>query len=158
MRTTALFAMILVGGATTATAQPKQEETSGRVSLNDSKAAEAANEPRAPSDWVELATPTLAKHGSTFIIVGKEAGGFGKLRIDAEKGAVPVKQIRVSFTDGKTKVFKVNKRIDTKRQKSLTFDLPTTKEIDQIVVVTDRRSKGEYTVHGSGTGGVIANR
>ena len=155
MRTTAVFAMILVGAATTATAQPKQEETSGRVSLNDT---EAANEPRAPSDWVELASPTLAKHGSTFIIVGKEAGGFGKLRIDAEKGGIPVKQVRVNFSDGKSKVYRINKRIDAKRQKSLTVELPTTKEIDQIVVVTDRRSKGEYTVHGTGTGGVVANR
>lgn len=150
--------MILLGAASTATAQPKHEETSGRVSLSDSKAAEDANDPRAPSDWVELATPTPAKHGSTFILVGKDAGGFGKLRIDAVKGAVPVKQVRVSFTDGKSKAYRVNKRIDVKRQKSLTVDLPTTKEIDHIVVVTDRRAKGEYTVHGSGTGGVIANR
>ena len=104
--------MFLVGAATTATAQPKQEETSGRVSLSDSKAAEEANEPRAPSDWVELASPTPAKHGTEFIIVGKEAGGFGKLRIDAVKGSVPVKQVRVRFSDGKSKVFKLNKRVD----------------------------------------------
>jgi len=156
MRTTAPFALILVGAVTTATAQPKQEETSGRVRLDESAAN--ANEPRAPGDWVELASPTPAKHGTEFIIVGKEAGGFGKLRLDAVKGAVPVKQVRVSFSDGTSKVYRINKRIDAKRHTSLFVDLPTTKEIDQIAVVTDRRASGEYSVHGSGTGGVIANR
>lgn len=148
--------MILVGAVTTATAQPTREETSGRVRLDESAAD--ANQPRVPGDWVELASPTRAKHGTEFIIVGKEAGGFGKLRIDAVKGAVPVKQVRVSFSDGRSKVFRLNKRLDAKRQRSVTVELPTTKEIDQIVVVTDRRAKGEYSVHGTGTGGVLANR
>lgn len=161
MRFTTLFAMILVGAAATATAQPKQEETSGRVSLNpDTANSDDAGEsaPRAPGEWVELATPTPARHGSTFIIVGEEAGGFGVLRIDAVKGAAVVKQVRVSFSDGKSKVFKVNKRIDTKRKKSITLTLPTTRELDQVVVVTDRKSRGEYAVFGSGTGGRIATR
>lgn len=154
--------MILVGAAATATAQPKQEETSGRVSLSadDARLKLQEDAPRAPSAWVELASPTPAKHGTEFVIVGKEAGGFGRLRLDAVKGAVPVKQVRVRFADGKTKTYRLNKRIDAKRpnQKSLFVDLPTTQEIDQIVVVTDRRANGEYAVYGSGTGGVVAGR
>jgi hypothetical protein len=96
MRFTTLFAVILVGAVGSATAEPKQEVTSGRVSLNDK--ARAA--PRAPSDWVELASSTPARHGTEFILVDKDAGGFGKLRLDAVKGAVPIKQVRVVFADG----------------------------------------------------------
>jgi hypothetical protein len=151
--------MILVGTVSAATAQPKQEETSGRVSLSE-KAADDPRRgaPRAPSEWVELASPTPAKHGTEFIIVGEDAGGFGMLRVDAVKGAVAVKQVRVGFSDGKTKTYRVNKRLDAKRRRSLVVELPTTKEIEQVVIVTDRRGGGAYTLHGSGTGGVIATR
>jgi hypothetical protein len=151
--------MILLGTASLATAQPKQEETSGRVSLKE-KAPDNPREdaPRSPSDWVELASATPAKHGTQYIIVGREAGGFGKLRIDAVKGGIPIKQVRVSFTDGSSKTYRLNKRVDANHQKSVFVDLPTTQEIDQVVIVTDRRSKGEYALYGSGTGGVVAGR
>ena len=160
MRTPAVFAMILLGTATLATAQPRQEETSGRVSLRE-KAPDDPKEdaPRAPSEWVELASPTPAKHGEQFFIVGEEAGGFGKLRIDAVKGGgIPVKQVRVMFADGTEKTYRVNKRIAPKGSKSVVVDLPTTQAIDQVVVVTDRRSSGLYALYGSGTGGVVAGR
>jgi hypothetical protein len=157
MRSRSLFAMLLVGLVGSAMAEPRREETSGRVRLNDT--AGDTNAPRAPSAWVELASSTPAKHGTQFILIGEDAGGFGKLRLDAVKGgAIPVKQIRVDFADGKTKVYRLNKRIGTKRHKSLYVDLPTTKEISQIVVVTDSRSRGEYALYGSGTGGAIATR
>ncbi len=158
MRTTTIFAIIIVGTVAPATAEPKREETSGRVSLNDKAGDPSDDAPRAPSAWVELASPTPAKHGTQYIIVGADQGGFGKLRVDAVKGAVPVKQVRVTFSDGKTKAFRISKRLDAKRQKSLYVDLPTTKEIDQVVVVTDARSRGQFAVYGSGTGGVIATR
>ena len=152
--------MILLSTPLLATAQPKQEETSGRVSLKE-KAPDNPKEdaPRSPSQWIELASSTPAKHGTNYVIVGREAGGFGKLRIDAVKGGgIPIKQVRVSFTDGSSKTYRVNKRIDTQRQKSVFVDLPTTQAIDQVVIVTDRRSTGEYALFGSGTGGVVAGR
>ena len=161
MRSTAPFAMILVGLTAAATAQPKQEETSGRVSLKEHDARQKARDqqaPRAPSDWVELASPTPASHGTEFVIVGKEAGGFGQLRLDAVKGAVPVKQVKVLFTDGTSKSYRLNKRLDAERQTSLFVDLPTTATIEQIVISTDRRSQGQYAVYGSGTGGAVAKR
>lgn len=151
--------MILLGTASVATAQPKHEETSGRVSLREKAPDDPKQDaPRAPSEWVELASPTPARHGEQFILVGEDAGGFGKLRIDAVKGGIPVKQVRVMFVDGTEKTYRVNKRIDAKRKKSVFVDLPTTQEIEHVVVVTDRRSKGEYSLYGSGTGGVIATR
>lgn len=55
-------------------------------------------------------------------------------------------------------MIRVNRRLDPKKQKSLFVDLPTTKEIDQVVVVTDARSHGQFALYGSGTGGVIASR
>jgi hypothetical protein len=162
MKSSVLFAMFLVGAVSTATAQPKQEETSGRVSLNEQ--APADQPPRSPDDWVELATPTPAKHGTEYVVVGKEQGGFARLRLDAVKGAVPVKSVRVELSDGTTKTYRVNKRIDAKRHKSLFVDLPATVEIDHVVVTTARRSAGEYAVYGSvegqktSGGGVVAGR
>jgi hypothetical protein len=153
--------MFLVGAVGTATAQPKPEETSGRVSLNET--APADQPPRSPDDWVELASATPAKHGNEYVVVGKDQGGFARLRIDAAKGAVAVKSVTVELADGTSKTYRVNKRIDGKR-KSVFVDLPTTSEIEHIVVSTDRRSAGEYAVFGSVEGaksegkGVVAGR
>lgn len=161
MRSPGISTLILVGLTATAAAQPKQEETSGRVSLKEDDARRKARDsqaPRAPADWVELATPTPASHGTEFVMVGKDAGGFGKLRLDAVKGVVPVKTVRVVFTDGTAKSYRLGKRLDAKRQPSLYVDLPTTATIEQIVVTTDPRARGEYAVYGSGTGGVVADR
>jgi len=153
--------MIFLGAVGTATAQPKQEETSGRVSLKEN--APADQSPRTPEDWVELASPTPAKHGTEYVVVGKDQGEFAQLRIDAVKGAIPVKAVAVEMADGSVKNFKLNKRIDVKRNKSLIIDLPTSSSIAHIVVVTDRKSTGEYSVFGAGAGGttgtgVVAGR
>ena len=48
-----------------------------------------------------IATPTPASHGTEFVVVGKEQGSFGKLRVDADKGKVIVRRVRIYFDDGK---------------------------------------------------------
>lgn len=148
--------MIVVAASSTAAAEPKQEETSGRVSINENSDPKA-DTPRQPGQWVELASPTPAKHGTEFVIVGKEAGTFAKLRVDATKGRTNVRKVKVFFADGTEKSVHLDKAL--KSGKSAQVDLGADKAIDRIVVVTETHTKGEYAVYGaSGTGGVVGSR
>ncbi|HEY5944995.1 MAG TPA: hypothetical protein VIV40_05860 [Kofleriaceae bacterium] len=140
---------------TTAAAQPKQEETSGRVSLNE-KQNKKANAPRHPGDWVELASPTPAKHGTEFVVIGKEAGYFSKLRVDAAKGKTIVRKVKVFFDDGKVKNVEINKTLT--EGKWTIVDLGDTKAIDRIVITTEPDTSGEYAIYGSSAGGVVGSR
>ena len=157
MKSPALFTLILVGAAGTAAAEPKQEESSGRVSLSDDgRRSGAAHRPA--SGWVELADPTTVKHGTTHVMVGKEAGTFGKLRIDAARGKVKVVRVKVHFQDGSSRTYRVGKRLSARGTKSTLVDLKTTKPIDRVLVTTERHTKGEFALYGSSSGGVVAGR
>jgi len=158
MRSSALFTVIVLGVATAASAEPKQEETSGRVRLNDDENRKA-DTPRQPGDWVELASPTPAKHGTEFVIVGKEAGAFAKLRIDPAKGKTIVRKVKVFFANGKVKTVQLDKVVSQK-SKPLMVELGDPKLIDQIVVTTETHTKGQYAIYGSAEvgGGVVSSR
>ena len=156
MRVPALFTLIVIGSVATASAQPKQEETSGRVSLKEKDAKPEA--PRQPGDWVELASATPTTHGTEFVMVGKDAGTFGKLRIDASKGKAIVRKVRIYFDDGKLKVVQVDKILSAKGNKSTLIDLGDPKLIDRITVTTESDTKGEYALYGSSGGGVVGKR
>ena len=84
------FAVMVLAASTVASAQPKQEETSGRVSHSEKRADAKQDAPRHPAEWVELADASTVKHGTTYVMVGRDAGYFGTLRIDAAKGKVVV--------------------------------------------------------------------
>jgi hypothetical protein len=156
MKTSVLFALIVIGAPTQAAAQPKNEETSGRVSLSDKPAP--SRPARQPGDWVELASATPAKHGKEFVVVGKDAGTFGKLRLDAGKGTVIVLRVKVYFDDGTSRGYMIDQRLVAKRRKSTVVDLKTQKPIDRIVVSTETYTNGEYAVYGASTSGVVAGR
>ena len=159
MKTSVLFALLVVGAATqTAAAQPKTEETTERVSLSDKDAPAKRTAARRPSEWVELASATPAKHGQEFIVVGRDAGTFDKLRLEAGKGKVIVLRVKVTFTDGTTKVYMIDKRLDAKRRRSTVIDLKTDQPIERIVVKTETYTNGAYTLYGSSSSGAIARR
>jgi hypothetical protein len=130
--------------ATTATAQPRQEETSGRVSY-------VAPKPRLPLEghWIELVSPTPVKHGTEFIVVGAEAGRFSQLRVDACAGTVILLRLRVFGNDGAVQTVQVGRRLD-RTHKSVVIDLLAWKAIDQIAITAETRTQGMYTVYGSG--------
>src|SRR3954470_15261394 len=163
MRSSTLLAWILVGTAsTTAGAEPKTTEAGGRVSYADNKASPKEDAPRLPTDWVELATPTPASHGSEFVVVGKDAGDFSQLRITAAKGEVSVRKVRVDFADGKSRTFNLGKTIHERgRTKYTVVDLGDPRPIERIVVTT-AASRGQYGVYGSSggdtEGGVVSSR
>jgi hypothetical protein len=155
MRLPTLFTVILVGAASTASAEPKQEEISGRVSLNENSDA-TPELPRQRGDWVEIASPTPAKHGTEFIIVGKDAGSFSKLRIDAAKGKTIVRKVKVFFLDGKAKTVQIDKILP--QGKYTVVDLGSPKQIDRVVVTTETHTNGKYAIYGSAGGGVVGSR
>jgi hypothetical protein len=167
MRSSPLLAFFLVGASSLAAAQPaqestpKKEETSGRVSHRETE--KGARQIALPtSGWIEIASPTPAKHGTEFVVVGgADAGTFSQLRIDASKGRTAVRQVRVLFADGTQKTYPVGRTISDKGKKYELVDLGTTKAIDQVIIKTDDLGRGEYAVYGSsGTsgGGEVSSR
>jgi len=161
MRASALLtAFLSLGllGPGFAIADSKPETEVGRVSLDESKEGDT---PRAPSQWLELADPTPAKHGTEFIVVGAQQGSFSRLRVDAAKGRTIVKQVRVDFSDGSKKTYKVGKTVSKNGRKFAEIELGATKPIEQVVITTDRQTKGEYALYGSsgaGTGTAVSSR
>jgi hypothetical protein len=155
MKLPTLFAMIIVATAATAAAEPKQEETSGRVSINENS-DEKPDPPRQPGEWVEIASEMPAKHGTQFVIVGKEAGSFSKLRVDGAKSKTIVRKVKVVFTDGKVKTVQLDKTLA--KGKSTLVDLGDPKAIDRVVITTNPNTRGEYAIYGSSGGGVVSSR
>jgi hypothetical protein len=153
MRVLPLLSAIAIA-ATTATAQPKREETSGRVSH-----VAPQRRPLPPSDvhWIELASPTSVKHGTEYIIVGADAGRFSQLRVDAYAGTVRLLRLRVFGSDGTVQTVQVGRTLD-RTHKSVVIDLFAWKAIDQIAITTDTRMQGKYTVYGSSRVTSIAAR
>ena len=133
MKTLAITSLLLAV-ASTVSAAPAKDETAERVSYNDRDKPSAAP----ADDWVELASPTPAKHGRTFITVDAR---YTQLKIDVHKGNPVLRTVRVVFADGKQRVVKL------KHKRSQVIDLGGARAIEHIVVASDSRSKGTYTVH-----------
>ena len=146
MRIPSVFAIVLVASVGTASAEPE------RIRYGDAKAPD--KKPAAAADgWTQLATPTPAKHGTEFVVVGKELGPFGKLRIDAQKAPVVVRRVKVYFDDGKTYVVQVDKVVKAKKSTEIDLKVPGT--IDHVVIQTED-GRGEYALYGSSPTGVAA--
>jgi hypothetical protein len=146
MKTSALFTLILVGAAAPATAQPGPPEPSGRVRLTDDTTAE----PVLPKngDEVQLATPTPANYGTEFVVVGKDAGAFSKLRLTAASGRVIVRKVRIFFEDGTTQSVQVDTILDANRGRDATIDLKGVKAIARVSVATEA-GHGTYALYGT---------
>ncbi len=150
MRSPLLFALMVAGSVTAASAEPKQEEISGRVSLNE--IADQKSDAREPGEWVELATPTPAKHGTEFIMVGENAGVFSKLRIDATTGRTYLVRVKVYFDDGEAKTVRLERALHPTRNPSAIVDLGEPRPIDRVVITTETHTKGTYALYGSSSG------
>jgi hypothetical protein len=154
MKSPALFTAIILGATATVTAQPKrepppkQEENGGRVRLDDKKPA-PQDAPRSVSDWIELASPTPAKHGTQFVIVGTEAGAFSRIRLDAAKGKTIVRYVKIFFDDGKLKTVRLDSILSEKGRNSAFVELGSPKAIDRIVIHTEPHTSGEYVIYGA---------
>ncbi len=144
MRIPSVFAIVLVATAGAASAEP------ARVSYGDTKAPDNAAR---HGGWQQLASPTPVSHGTEFIVVGKDLGKFDRLRVDANKGTVVVRRVKIYFENGKDKVVNVDRVLGPK-QKSTEIDLKAPAEIDRVVITTEPQGKGEYALYGSSGEGV----
>ena len=129
---------------------PKTDEASGRVSYVEPESdADAKQEaPRATGQWVEIASPTPAKHGTMYIMVAEDAGSFSQLWLAPAKGTTVVKSVHVFFTDGTDKRYRVGTTITKKGRKFAVVDLKGNKMIDRVAVNTVR-GKGSYALYGA---------
>ena len=148
MKSSALFTLILVGAAGTASAQPEPAEPSGRVSYTDDQAATPQASLPKQGDEVELASATPATHGTEFVVVGKDSGAFSKLRLAAAKGRVIVRKVRIFFDDGTTQTVQVDAILDADRRRDTTLDLKGVKSIDHVTVSTEP-GRGSYVLYGT---------
>lgn len=139
-----------------------KEETSGRVSLREPEKGATQNAPRQPGQWVAISTPTTAKHGTEYFVVGGvTAGAFSQLRIDATWGTMKLRKVRVLFSDGTAKTFPVARTLSENGKKYAIVDLGTTKPIDQVIVTTEAKAGGKYAIYGSSGAsgaGVVSSR
>jgi hypothetical protein len=148
MKSPAIFTLILVGAATTASAQPEPVEPSGRVSYTENQAATPPVSLPKEGDEIELASATPATHGTEFVVIGKESGAFSKLRIAAAKGRVVVRKVRIFFDDGSSKTVQVDTILDAERGRQASIDLKGVKSIDHVTVSTEP-GHGSYVLYGT---------
>lgn len=139
-----LVVLALLAATSPATAQP--EEDGARVPFRGH--GERYRPSRSERDWVRIATPTPTKFGTEYIIIGKDAGVFKSLRIDAVSGTVVLRRILVLSHRGTWKKFYVNRTLDV-RHPSYYVDLGASTRIAQVVITTDRRFAGTYAIYGS---------
>ena len=147
MRISSVFAIVLVAATGAASAEPE------RIGYGDSKPPKH-DAARHDGDWTQLATPTPAKHGTEFVEVGKELGKFGKLRIDADKGTVIVRRVKIYFDDGKLQVVNVDRSLGAKHKSAEIEVRGPAAAIDRVVITTEAQTNGEYSLYGSSTEGV----
>lgn len=135
----------------------EKDEPTERVVLGGDEKDARRDAPAADDDgWIELASPTPARHGRQYITVDGSAGPLTQLRIDAHDGRPLVRSVRIRYTDGKQQVVRVNKTLA--RGKSAFVDLRSGRELDHIIIETTRKPKASYTVHASTQRDAVATR
>ena len=146
MKIAAISALLVAGSMSLGSAAPADHESTDRVSYSTSRPAKATHATPRDDGWVELASATPASHGREYIIVGAAAGTFTRLRIEAASGRPTVRAVQVDFKNGNRKLMRVDLTLDRKLKRSTILDLRGAHEIEQIVVTSDRHSRGNYAV------------
>jgi hypothetical protein len=149
MRSPVLFALLGLGLASAATAAPAREEVTGRVSYRSIDRGERPEPPREATEWVELADPTPAHNGTTYILVSSDAGAFGVLRIVATTGVVTVRKLEVVYGDGTSRVVPIHMALGTHHRPAVTIDLGDARSIARVVIATAPDTRGTYVLFGA---------
>lgn len=132
--------------AATSPAIGQPEEDGARIPFRGS--GERYRPSRSERDWVRVVSPTSTKNGTQYIIIGKDAGVFRSLRIDAVAGTVVLRRVSIFTHRFAMKTFSVRRRLDATHP-SFHVDLGGSTRIAQIVITTDPRVAGSYAVYGS---------
>jgi hypothetical protein len=131
-----MFVAVALAASSATSAQPRPDR-SAPVPV---ERAQARND-----RWVSLALPVSTRVGAESIPVGRQAGAFRSLRIDAVSGAVQLRSLRVEFSNGRMATFYVARRLDRHRPHAY-IDFNAPRFIDNIVVTTARKPEGSYAV------------
>ncbi|MGE0549048.1 MAG: hypothetical protein AB7O24_18695 [Kofleriaceae bacterium] len=99
--------------------------------------------------WVELAPPQRNDDNRDFIEL-KNRGQYRRLKFEVKRGVLVLKQILVQFDKDERNDVKV--RVDQRINAGsppIEIDLPgVTRSIGRIVIYTDSKDRGIYTVYG----------
>jgi hypothetical protein len=156
MRTALLSLVFLAGTASALSAAPGREETTARISYSTRRPRAPAN-PAADPGWIQLASATPASHGREFIVVDSDAGRLSYLRLTVATGRPEIWAVQVAFQDGTRRTFPVDQTLGPRRP-SAYIDLRGARAIAQVIVITDRGSRGSYVLEASAGSGGVAMR
>jgi hypothetical protein len=81
-------------------------------------------------------------------MVGADVGAFTQLRLTAVSGRPGIRAVRVDYLDGNRRTFEVEKVLSAK-SRPVYVDLRGARELRQVIVVTDRDSRGSYRLEGN---------
>ena len=155
MRIPALTFVFLVGAGSLVSASPARDETTERISYSRPQTQHV--KPKADPGWIELASETPASHGREFIVVGADAGTFTQLRLTAAAGRPGIRAVRVDYQDGSRRTYEIEKILSA-RLRPVYVDLRGPREVRQIVVFSDRDSRGSYVLEGNTAQPGVASR
>jgi len=127
-----MIATLLIGGTT--------------VAMADKDYDRRVDEGRREGAWRTLATRNVDGAERRFIQVGKPAGAFRVLRLQATRGVPLVSRVEIEFGNGQRQVVDINQKLDRSNQVA-TIDLNgNDRYIENVIVTTMRGSYGELMV------------
>jgi hypothetical protein len=96
--------------------------------------------------WVTIAEGTGADGRREFWL-NKDNRRYGKLRIEAVRGAPAIEKIAVNFGNGATQVIPINSRLEPGGGEIIDLD-GDERRVTRVIVYPLPRSRGVYTVYG----------
>jgi hypothetical protein len=97
--------------------------------------------------WRPLATEVSATSTRQFINIEARAGRFDRIVLESTRGAPLIERVAVEFEDRRTQVWDVNRRL--RRDAEEVIDLGGRKDVNRIIVYTNPRYGGAYSVFGT---------
>lgn len=98
--------------------------------------------------WITLSAFAPARKGrETVMLTGRERR-IDRVKLSAVRGAPVVKQVIIQYGNGQYERRPVNQRLAPGRDAIIGLD--TTRRVQKVMVLTDQRSGGAYSVYGAG--------
>jgi hypothetical protein len=94
--------------------------------------------------WVTIAEGT-GEGGRHEFWLPKDNRRYGKLRIEAVRGAPGIEKIAINFGNGATQVIQINSRLEPGGGEILDLD-GDERKVTRVIVYPTARSRGAYTV------------
>ncbi len=96
--------------------------------------------------WVPLVRGTPADDGRQNVVMRGRGARLDKLRLQADRGAPVIQRIAVEYQNGVRAIVRLNTQLQ--RGQAQLIDLDDDQRVRRIVVFTDPRYRGMYSVYG----------